>query len=416
MIACLLDWFCGLASLTLFPKSNRLLFPKEDDVLLHYVKEEGQNIEPVYYCPIIPTILVNGAKGIGTGWSTTIHPHNPLDLIEYLRNTLRHTVVEGGGYKPFDRRYGLGRKGGLKPWVRGFQGSIQKGDRGFVAVGRIFRTGNNSLEITELPVGRWTNEYKNNVLLKMQDKGLITSFKENHTTTTVHFVVHAKTMDIDRYMGLTGGLHKKFMLHYPMNTTNMNAFCPVFLEDDDYDYDYDYDDDDDDDWTTDQVITKYESAEDIITQAFLPVRHALYKDRHAVLQSELNYQSELASQKARFVQSVVDGTLSIFNEKEDKLMDTLREQEFLTKSQLDAVRRDHPAAASEQQEFDYLLRMPLKSLTSQNIDELYRLKEQHQAQLQRLQETIPEQLWLQDLDALEDYLTRDDTFWNGRAN
>ncbi|KAJ1559192.1 DNA topoisomerase 2, partial [Cladochytrium tenue] len=49
----------------------RVVFHPEDDALLDYLNDDGQDIEPKYM-PILPMILVNGSDGIGTGWSTSV--------------------------------------------------------------------------------------------------------------------------------------------------------------------------------------------------------------------------------------------------------------------------------------------------------------------------------------------------------
>ncbi|XP_048568959.1 DNA topoisomerase 2-like [Triticum urartu] len=73
---------------TMLPRIARLIFPKDDDVLLNYLHEEGVSIEPSWYMPIIPMVLVNGAEGIGTGWSTFVPNYNPRDTA-LLRPPLR---------------------------------------------------------------------------------------------------------------------------------------------------------------------------------------------------------------------------------------------------------------------------------------------------------------------------------------
>lgn len=90
--------FTNLSPLT------RKLFCEEDDGILHYLNEEGQSIEPDYYLPILPMVLINGAVGIGTGWSTTIPSFSPIDLVENLKRKL----LEG---KELTR---------MGPWFRGF--------------------------------------------------------------------------------------------------------------------------------------------------------------------------------------------------------------------------------------------------------------------------------------------------------
>jgi DNA topoisomerase-2 len=62
-------------------KLTRHIFPEPDDHILNYLEDDGHMVEPEFYIPIIPMILVNGAEGIGTGWSTNVPNYNPRDLI-----------------------------------------------------------------------------------------------------------------------------------------------------------------------------------------------------------------------------------------------------------------------------------------------------------------------------------------------
>ena len=67
---------------------TRLIFHPHDDLLLNHLMENNQKIEPEYYVPIIPMILVNGADGIGTGWRTKIPKYNPRDLVANIKRML----------------------------------------------------------------------------------------------------------------------------------------------------------------------------------------------------------------------------------------------------------------------------------------------------------------------------------------
>ena len=152
----------------------RILFPEVDDALLSYMEDDGQSIEPEVFCPIIPLLLVNGAQGIGTGWSANIPPHNPRDVLDYIRAKL-------------DSKQDLPS---LQPWVRNFKGEIVSKDdgRGYDSIGKIEKASKSSVVISELPVGKWTNDYKDH-LLRMRDKGTIQNIVEDHTTTSVAFTV-----------------------------------------------------------------------------------------------------------------------------------------------------------------------------------------------------------------------------------
>lgn len=73
----------------------RFIFHKHDDSLLKHEYDDNQKIEPVFYIPVIPMVLVNGADGIGTGWMTKIPNYNPREIIENLQR-----MMEGIDPKP----------------------------------------------------------------------------------------------------------------------------------------------------------------------------------------------------------------------------------------------------------------------------------------------------------------------------
>ena len=60
---------------------TRKIYPQMDDNVLKYLDDDGTLVEPIYYAPIIPMVLVNGSRGIGTGFSTDIMSYNPIDII-----------------------------------------------------------------------------------------------------------------------------------------------------------------------------------------------------------------------------------------------------------------------------------------------------------------------------------------------
>lgn len=57
---------------TALQKAARAVFHPDDDSLLTYLDDDGLSIEPEFYVPVLPLILVNGSDGIGTGWSSQV--------------------------------------------------------------------------------------------------------------------------------------------------------------------------------------------------------------------------------------------------------------------------------------------------------------------------------------------------------
>ena len=126
-------------------KLTRSLFPEADDGVLKYLDDDGTPVEPIYYAPIIPMILVNGSKGIGTGFSTDIMCYDPVTIIEYVEKSMNNN--EG--------------KPKLVPYYEGFKGTIsQIDDSKWLFKGCYEIISNKEVRVTELPIGTWTDDYK----------------------------------------------------------------------------------------------------------------------------------------------------------------------------------------------------------------------------------------------------------------
>lgn len=358
----------------------RYLFPEDDDVLLEYLEEEGQLIEPKYFCPIIPLLLVNGSQGIGTGWSTNIPSHNPLSVTDYIRGKLeRHVDLPE-----------------IEPYARGFTGKItQKEDgSGFTSFGRIKELDKKTVLVTELPIGVWTNKYKDH-LLKMQSKGIITDFVENHTTTKVSFTIKLKPTQLSR-MKQTG-LEKAFRVTSNLPVSNMNAF------------------------DAEGKIQKFNSAESI-ADAYFPTRLSLYQDRKRYLQAKMDHTATVMRNKARFIQMVSENQINLIGGRKTKeeTSKVLRDLGFNTMLELNSIRnkfslhneenndsadddRDRNFNPSES-EFDYLLKMPLSSLTRDKMEGLIHEASKTEVDQKKIRDTKPEELWMSDLDKLAAHL------------
>ena len=150
---------------------TRKLFVEADDSILHYLKDDGTSVEPIYYLPIIPIILVNGCKGIGTGFSTDIPPHSPKTLIEYIKNHLNHLELPK-----------------LMPYYEGFKGNITQIDPSkYLIKGCYEIVSNTDVRITELPIGIWTDDYKS-YLEKLMDPGIAAKTKKKSKSDIKDYV------------------------------------------------------------------------------------------------------------------------------------------------------------------------------------------------------------------------------------
>ena len=122
-----------------------------DDPVLEYLEDDGSKVEPMYYVPIIPMILVNGTKGIWTGFSTDIMCYDPLQIINYLEGKLKNV-------SEVDLKSLI-----IEPYYKGFKGKIYPCDESrkkYVIKGCYTMLGNDKIKITELPIGTSTQDYK----------------------------------------------------------------------------------------------------------------------------------------------------------------------------------------------------------------------------------------------------------------
>uniref|UniRef100_A0A1X7UJI5 DNA topoisomerase (ATP-hydrolyzing) n=1 Tax=Amphimedon queenslandica TaxID=400682 RepID=A0A1X7UJI5_AMPQE len=194
---------------TMLSSLARHLFPACDDVLLDHLYDDNQCIEPEWYCPIIPMVLVNGAEGIGTGYSTSVPNYNPREIVANIKRMLNGMEPEGMlQIKHFLHLFIFYcfRNLGIRIFVVLF---APVEPHKYMVFGQVGLLGSNSFEITELPTKTWTQTYKENVLeglLYGNDKTspFISDYKEYHTDVTVRFVV---TLSPEKMEVQSSGIH-----------------------------------------------------------------------------------------------------------------------------------------------------------------------------------------------------------------
>lgn len=219
------------------------LVPREDFSCLKYREDDGSPVEPDWYAPLLPMILVNGCRGIGTGYSTYIPCYNPADL---KRIILQWLETAKGLDTP------------LVPWYRGFTGSISPSGNDFVVSGR-WKQEKTGFLITELPIETWTSSFRES----LDKMGL--EYTDTSTDTRVNVLV--KITDISILEKLLVGKIK---------TTNLHAF------------------------NARGVIHKYASPNEILKE-YCSVRLALYETRRQALMTEIRGKIPYHENVVRFI-------------------------------------------------------------------------------------------------------------------
>lgn len=287
---------------TRLSKITDLIFHKKDLPLLETLEDDGTPIEPRWYMPIIPMVLVNGSHGIGTGFSTHVPCFNPKDIIRNLR-----LMIDG---KKITK---------IKPWYRGFKGSIvSKGGKWFTE-GKFEFKGKTSVLVSELPIGVWTDDYHTHLdkLLydsKETDKKkknaqcLVSYKKENgeHNDISIRLTLNFRRVDLDKFKEDQKSM-KKFKKIFKLeeskscSVTNLHMFDPV------------------------GSIVKFKTVEGIL-RSFFRIRLRFYMKRREyhilALERDLRYLSE----KIRFILGMVNESVVITKKSDPDIVLELRDK------------------------------------------------------------------------------------------
>jgi len=353
------------------------IFNKNDENVLKYLTDDNQKIEPEWYCPILPMVLVNGADGIGTGWMTKIPNFNPREIVSNLKRLIK-------GEEPKL----------MIPWFKNFRGQIEALDaQRFVVNGEVSHLSDTKVEITELPVKTWTSNYKEMLegMMKGDEKtpASINDYKDYCTDSTVKFIVEMKEADIEK-AEKEKGIHTFFKLQTTMTTSSMVLFDHL------------------------GCLRKFENVEQILRE-FFSVRLDLYEKRKKFMVGMLESEAGKLSNQARFILEKCDGSLKIENKKKKIMIEELVRKGYdsdpikaFKKSQADATDDVEETEDDDEEkekevdtkgpDYDYLLGMPMWNLTQEKKDEICKKRDEKQKELRALVGTTIEQLWERDLD------------------
>ena len=312
---------------TKLSKETRKIFDPKDDPILNYLDDDGRTIEPDYYIPTLPMVLINGTEGIGTGFSCYVPPFNPDDI---KKNILRK--LGGQSMEP------------MKPWFRGFKGKVFERDDTWITEG-IWSMVGSDIHITELPPGRWTQDFKE-YLDTMSEKKLIGGYVNNSTTDDVNFLIS----------GYTGkDIQKDFKLQKTFRTSNMHLFHPI------------------------RGIHKYASPEEIL-EDFIDVRLDAYHRRKEHMVKTLEQRSMVCDMKSKFVTMVISGHIVVFKKKRNVLEDEL--SKIFPK--IDGT-------------YDYLLNIKTYQYTAESVDTLLNESRDLRRELEILKSTKYVDMWKLDI-------------------
>ena len=240
---------------------TRKIFSPADGAVLSYVTDDGQQVEPEFYAPVVPMILVNGAEGIGTGFSCYVPPYDLAVVKHNIECALNQVAMAP-----------------MVPHFKGFKGKVTKTkDHTWVMEGVVQKEGS-QLHITELPPGKWIQDFKEH-LDDLVEKGTIQKYENHSSETQPDFRIWGASFeDPVKELGLAKTIH----------TSNMYLIA------------------------ANGAVRKYASPEEILVD-YVDIRIQVYKKRKAWLLKEFDSEIEWLSEKARFISWVISGTLRVMN-------------------------------------------------------------------------------------------------------
>jgi len=353
---------------------TRLLYHPEDDELLKHLEDDGKIVEPEFYVPILPTILINGCSaGIGTGWSCSVPSYDPLDLISAVKIWLDNDgkVIEKTG----DASVSLLPE--IVPWYREWTGTIEAKDGKYISHGRIVKKGTKKV-VEELPIGMWTDTFRDKLEVWQESKQ-ISGYKNYCTPKTIRFEISESK---DGFTCNEGNLKLTSYIH----TTNMVMFTP-------------------------EGLRKFNSVDEILDY-YCGVRYNYYVKRKANILSKLEAEVTLLGNKKRFMEEVIAGKIKLFKKEDgkknarptDEMVTELEERKYdkvfkKTKKVVDDDEEEEDNGTDHG--YSYLFGMQIRSITAEKIN---KLKNDVASAIERRDElagTTEKELWLKDLDVFE---------------
>ena len=369
---------------TLLSSLTKFIFREEDSCILNYLEEDGKKIEPEYYIPVIPMILVNGGVGIGTGFSTNIPQFNPLDIINTcisICNNLNGNDIKINNLEDLNEVYNIINNMEITefiPYYLGFNGTITKSDKEqFESAGIYNWLDDTTLVITELPIGIWTENYKEYLESIVQNNQYnLKSFESHYTAKNIKFILYftpgSRTIHNDSV---------KFKNNFKLVSTKNLSINNMHL------------------YSDNGSIKKYKNTVAIIKE-WSKIRLQKYLERKDSLVKNLEKDYNILSSKIRFILDVIAGNIKIMNVKLDIIGNRLTELNYPkiykdTNNEIDDDETDNVIKG-----YNYLIKMPISQLTMDRKNILEKEVNELKNKLDILKKTNIQNIWLSELEEL----------------
>jgi DNA topoisomerase-2 len=312
------------------------LVPSDDLPCLKYRDDDGLSVEPEWYAPVLPMLLINGARGIGTGYSTYIPSYNPT----VIRSLLLRWLKTGEDMRTFH----------LTPWYRGFKGTILPRDDGYdVTADYSYNAKTKTVSVRDLPIEYWTSDFKAFLDALCEKKDIVKDYTDTSTDVDINFEIVLKDeMTIPE-------IEKKLGLLSRIKLSNMHAF------------------------DRHGKIRKFMSVNEILSE-YAETRLALYGDRKNSMLHELRGKLPWHSSVVKFLTLMCEDAIDLRKKPHAECVGILEKHELT----------DIPD----------LLKLPFSSMTLENVSKHQAELDRIRSRILEIEGTTPSQFWVQDLENL----------------
>ncbi len=319
------------------------LFNKEDTFILKQQFFEGTKIEPRYYVPTLPILLINGSEGVSSGFAQKILPRNTNDIKKYIISKLN------------------GRTSRIKltPYYNNFNGSIDNGNtvKQWEIKGVVKRISKNKVRISEVPIGYDLKSYIK-VLDILEDKNIIQSYKDKSENDKFLFEVTIPSKILKTWDDATILSNLKLIKKVTENYTIVDE---------------------------NNKIRVFENITEIIDR-YYSIKLYYMKKRKVFLIKDLIKDIKLLKSKIIFIKLVVSKKLKIMNRKTEEIINDLKK-----------IKKIEPVDGS----YDFLLKMSISAITIEKQTKMMQDILKYKDELDKLKNISIQQMWLNDIKELK---------------
>ena len=321
--------------------NNNFKLLYKDYELLEFKEEEGETIEPTFFLPIIPTILINGSSGIAVGFAMNILNRDVKSVTDACIRVLTDKKITE-----------------IKPSLNEFTGDfIQDKDNSkrWIIRGRFERVNTSTIRVTELPPSMTYEKYEE-LLDKLCDNKDIVSYDDN-CKDNIDYTIKFTRSDLAKYDD------EKLIKLLKLEESSTEIFS-----------------------TLDEFgkLKIFETSSEIV-EYFVNFRLKYYHKRKEYMLGKMNHELKLLSNRGRFIKAILDEKLKVNNVSKSIIIEGIEEMNL---EKIDG-------------NYDYLLRMPIYSLTKELFEKLKEDFTAKKAEIKKLEETDPKDMYLDDLDDLK---------------